>query len=86
MAYLQFILHFAIIFNIMDNDDANELLCFDMKSKTKIIKRNKIWKYNVDCSYCIHETNNDYLIYRIGGYNNNKVSNIEYSLKNNNYN
>src|ERR1700759_882045 len=74
--YLQFILNFIIIFEKDEyNNNVNKLLCFDIKSKTKIIKENKIWKHNICGSYCMHETKNDYLIYRIGGIDNNYIPN-----------
>ena len=62
-----FNLSFIIIFEkYEDKDDyVNELLCYDMKLKTKINKINELWKCNRDTSYCIHETNDDCLIYQI---------------------
>src|SRR6185312_5516386 len=59
--------------------------CYDINSKTKIIKNNQLWKYNFNTSYCVHETNNDCSIFRVGGYYNNKIPNVEYSMKNDEY-
>ena len=80
---LHFTFHwdFLIVFEKINDDYINELICYDMKSKYKIVKNNNIWKYNPSTSYCIHKTINDCLIYRIGGWNNKEVPNIEYSLK-----
>ena len=81
------ILHFAILFDFFIvfekywNDFFNEMVCYDMKSKSKIIKNNNIWKYNYGTSFCVHKTMNDCLIYRIGGLNNKTFPNIEYSIK-----
>ena len=84
---LHFTFHFdfLIVFEKEDDDYVNELICYDMKSKYKIVKNNNIWKYNLGTSYCIHKTINDCLIYRIGGRNNKQVPNIEYSLKHDNH-
>src|SRR6185312_12521424 len=59
--------------------------CYDINSKTKIIKNNQLWKYNFNTSYCVHETNNDCSIFRVGGEDNNKIPNVEYSMKNDEY-
>src|SRR5436309_2591493 len=72
---------FIIIFEKETDDYVNQLLCYDVKLKTKIIKDNELWKWNGGTSYCIHETNNDCLIYRVGGKVNN-IPNIEYSMTN----
>src|SRR5690348_3169221 len=70
---------FIIIFEKYKNEDdhVNELLCYDLKLKTKLIKNNELWKWHY-CSYCLHETKNDYFIYRIGGENNETIPNIRY--------
>jgi len=57
------------------------LICYNIKSKTKIIKKNDVWKYNKYTSYCLYETNDDCLIYRVGGQDNKKIPNIKYSMK-----
>ena len=77
---------FIIIFEKFEDDYVNELLCYDVKLKTKIIKDNELWKWNMDTSYCIHETNNDCLIYRVGGQDNHNIPNIEYSMINDEHN
>ena len=56
-----FELSFFIIFEkrYEDKDDyVNELLCYDVKLKTTIIKNNQLWKYNPSISYYVHETKN----------------------------
>ena len=42
-------------------------------------------KYNENTSYCVHETNNDCLIFCIGDQWNDKIPNVEYSMKNDKY-
>src|SRR2546429_9644404 len=74
--------HFFIIFENVNDDYINEFICYDLISKSKIVKNNNLWKYNNRTSYCINKTINDYFIYRIGGGNNNTIPNIEYSIKN----
>jgi len=81
--HITFYFDFFIIFEKSVNDDVNELVCYDLISKSKIIKNNNLWKRNFGTSYCIYKnkTINDYLIYRIGGENNNIIPNIQYSIK-----
>src|SRR5436853_2136299 len=82
-----FNLSFIIIFEkYKDNDDyVNELLCYDVKLKTTIIKNNQLWKYNLFTSYYVDETKNDCLIYRVGGSNNDRIQNVEYSMMHDTY-
>ena len=47
---------------------------------------NKLWELNRFTSYCVHQTNKDFLIYRIGGRDNKTIPNVEYSIINDNYN
>ena len=54
---------FIIIFEKEKEDEMTELICFEMKSKRKIIRNNEVWQYFAGISYCIHQTKNDYFIY-----------------------
>src|SRR5689334_14809953 len=75
---------FIIIFEkYKDNDEyLNEMFGYDMELKTKIIKNNELWKYNFGAAYCVHETKNDYLVFRVGGKKNKETPNVEYSINN----
>jgi len=83
LLYLRYSFDFVVIFEKKQNDYFNDLYCFDLKSKNKLTHVNKFWKHHPHAAYCLHETSNDYLVYRVGGYDNDAIPNIMYSVKSN---
>src|SRR5437762_12736615 len=49
---------FISVFEIRNNNHVNQSFSYDIKSKTTVIKKNKLWEYNDGASYCINETQN----------------------------
>src|SRR5947209_2795943 len=81
-----FIFDFIIVFEKQFKHGMNGLLMYDINSKNKMIINNDVWEYNFYTSYCVHETNDDCFIYRVGGQDNYKIPNIKYSIVNNTFN